>query len=87
MLTTVVVTLCHALAGIPGPVCREEIVTDSRTSEVTMMSSMLSQPAVAEWKSESIYRGDDWKISRIVRPRSLRRQKSSVNRIHNAYTK
>jgi hypothetical protein len=66
MLITVVVTLCHALAGIPGPVCREGIVTDSRTSEVTMMSCMLSQPALAKWKSESIYRGDDWKISRIT---------------------
>jgi hypothetical protein len=66
MLITVVVTLCHALAGIPGPVCREGIVTDSRTSEVTMMSCMLSQPALAKWKSESIYRGADWKISRIT---------------------
>jgi hypothetical protein len=66
MFTTVVVTLCHALAGIPGPVCREEIVTDSGTSEVSMMSCILSQPALAGWKSESIYRGDDWKISRIT---------------------
>jgi hypothetical protein len=33
--------------------------------ELPMQSCMLSQPALADWKERSIYRGDQWWISRI----------------------
>ena len=32
-----------------------------------MQACMLSQPALADWKAHSIYRGDQWKIGRIKR--------------------
>jgi hypothetical protein len=33
--------------------------------DMSMQSCMLSQPALAEWKDRSIYRGASWWISRI----------------------
>ena len=53
MQITIVAILCHGLAGIAAPVCREEIVTKD---EMPMQACMLSQPALAEWKAASIYR-------------------------------
>jgi hypothetical protein len=61
VIITVVATLCHALAAIPQPVCREEII--ARTD--TMGACLVGQPAVAAWKSHSIFRSDAWSIARI----------------------
>jgi hypothetical protein len=47
MQITVVALMCHALASIPQPVCREEIVVKD---EMPMQACMLSQPALADWK-------------------------------------
>jgi hypothetical protein len=62
MQITIVAIMCHGLAGIAAPVCREEIVIKD---EMPMQACMLSQPALAEWKAASIYRADSWWISRI----------------------
>ena len=34
-------------------------------NNMPMQSCMLSQPALAEWKERSIYRGEQWRVSRI----------------------
>jgi hypothetical protein len=62
MIITVVATLCHTLGAIPQPVCREEIVVQE---DMAMQACFLSQPALAQWKEASIYRGDNWTIQRI----------------------
>jgi len=62
MKLSVVVTLCHALTGIPGPVCREEIVY---TDDMPMQACIFSQAAVAEWKAASIYKADEWTVQGI----------------------
>lgn len=61
MQITVVVVVCHALAGISSPVCREEIV--ARIDAI--QACMIGQPAIADWKSHSIYNGPQWTIARI----------------------
>jgi hypothetical protein len=53
MQITVVALMCHTLASIPQPVCREEIVVKD---EMPMQACMLSQPAIADWKRRSIFR-------------------------------
>ena len=64
MLITIVASLCHSLAGIPAdiPVCHEEIVAQQ---VMPMQACMMGQPEIADWKEKSIYRGDQWTISRI----------------------
>ena len=71
MQITVVAVMCHydrsdrpacRSAPLPDPVCREVIVIKD---DMPMQSCMLSQPALADWKGRSIYRGDQWWISRI----------------------
>lgn len=62
MQITVVVMMCHALAGISAPVCREEIVIKD---EMPMQACMFSQPALAKWKATSIYRSNAWWIGRV----------------------
>jgi hypothetical protein len=62
MQISIVLTLCHSLAGIPAPVCREEIVIKD---EMPMQACMLSQAAIAEWKANSIYRGEGWTVARF----------------------
>lgn len=51
-MITVVALLCHSLAGIPAPVCREEIITQQN---MPMTACMMGQPEVADWKEKSIY--------------------------------
>jgi hypothetical protein len=43
-------------------VCREVIVIQN---DMPMQACMLSQPALADWKERSIYRGEQWRVSRI----------------------
>jgi hypothetical protein len=70
MQITVVAVMCHTLGAFvpesvgtaPDPVCREVIVIQD---EMPMQACMLSQPALADWKERSIFRGDQWLISRI----------------------
>lgn len=62
MQITVVVSICHALAGITASVCREEVVTKD---DMPMQACLISQAAIADWKSRSIYRGDQWTVGRI----------------------
>ena len=62
MQITVVALMCHTLASIPQPVCREEIVVKD---DMPMQACMLSQPALADWKAHSIYSGEQWAIGRI----------------------
>jgi hypothetical protein len=47
MQIAVVALMCHTLASIPQPVCREEIVVKD---EMPMQACMLSQAALADWK-------------------------------------
>jgi hypothetical protein len=63
MIVTVAATVCHMLGTISQPVCREEIVTKT---DMPMQACMMgSQIGVADWKEKSIYRGDNWHVSRI----------------------
>ena len=62
MKITVVASVCHALTNISAPVCHEEIVVQD---DMPMQMCLLSQPAIAEWKANSLYRGDQWTINRI----------------------
>jgi hypothetical protein len=59
MQITVVATLCHALAALPQPVCHEVIVIKD---DMPMQACMLSQPALADWKSRTVYAGREWFI-------------------------
>ena len=54
--------MCHSLASIPQPVCREEIVVKD---EMPMQTCLRSQAAIADWKAHSIYSGEQWAIGRI----------------------
>jgi hypothetical protein len=62
MQITVVALMCHTLASIPQPVCREEIVVKD---EMPMQACILSQAALADWKAHSIFAGEQWAIGRI----------------------
>lgn len=62
MKITVVAVVCHMLSPIPDPVCREEIVA---AEDMPMEACIMSQAAIADWKSRSIFRGDQWSIARI----------------------
>ena len=70
MQITIVAVMCHTLGAIipqsvdtlADPLCREVIVIKD---EMPMQSCMISQPALADWKERSIYRGDQWWISRV----------------------
>lgn len=62
MKITVAVILCHALAPIPSPVCREEVVVQQ---DMSMQACMMAQPAIADWKNHSIFRGDNWQVTRF----------------------
>jgi hypothetical protein len=62
MQISVVVVMCHSLAAISQPVCREEIVAKD---DMPMQMCILSQAALADWKVKSIFRSDEWKIARI----------------------
>lgn len=56
---SVVVMLCHSLLNISAPICHEEIVVKQ------MMSAeqcSMSQPAIAEWKNQSIFKSDEWSV-------------------------
>jgi hypothetical protein len=59
---TVVALMCHTLASIPQPVCREEIVVKD---EMPTQACMLSQAALADWKEHSIYADEQWAIGRV----------------------
>lgn len=60
MQISLVVSMCHALAAIPQPVCHEVIVIKD---EMPMQLCMLAEPALADWKAHSIYRGEQWSIA------------------------
>lgn len=62
MQITIVVSICHALAGITSPVCHEEIVAKQ---DMPMQACLISQVAIADWKAKSLYRGDQWHVERI----------------------
>jgi hypothetical protein len=70
MQITVVAVMCHTIGAVapqsvgtlPDPVCREVIVIQN---DMPMQACMLSQPALADWKERSIYRGEQWRVSRI----------------------
>ena len=62
MQITVVVVICHALAGISSDVCHEEIAAKD---DMPMQACMISQAAIADWKEKSKFRGDQWHIARI----------------------
>ncbi len=70
MQITVVAVMCHTIGAVtpqsvgtlPDPVCREVVVIQN---DMPMQACMLSQPALADWKERSIYRGEQWRVSRI----------------------
>jgi hypothetical protein len=70
MQMTVVAVMCHTISATitqsvgtqPDSICREVIVIKD---DMSLQACMLSQPALADWKERSVYRGDQWRISRI----------------------
>ncbi len=61
MQITVVVTLCHTLAAILTPVCKEASVY---TGDMSMNACAISQAAIADWKSRSIFR-NEMRLARV----------------------
>jgi hypothetical protein len=62
-MLTLVVLICHLIEGISSPICHEEIVAKA---EIAMMACQTgNQPIIAQWKADSIYRGDQWVITEI----------------------
>ena len=61
-MITIVVTVCHLIAGEPD-ICYDRVVGRTDTATRIMVSCEMSQPALAEWKGHSIYAGDDWWIA------------------------
>jgi hypothetical protein len=55
MFLAIVVTVCHIAGG-----CREVVAAQEQ-----MPACIISQSAVADWKEHSLYRGDQWSISRM----------------------
>ena len=78
MLTTLVAVLCHALSGVPAPVCLEEIVTTSdyptlagkadapiTVPGLTFQACQINgQAAIAEWMSEHPLYHSGWWLER-----------------------
>lgn len=70
MQITVVAVMCHTLGAVVAqsigtqdqPYCREVVVI---RQDMPMQACMLSQPALADWKANSIYKSDSWRIERI----------------------
>jgi len=65
MFITLVAVLCHTLAGMPEPVCVEEIVTDSAMDgRLTWVSCQIdAQAGIAAWLSDNPeYR--NWTLAR-----------------------
>ena len=56
MQISVVAVMCHSLAAISQPVCREEIVVKD---DMPKQMCILSQAALANWKVRSIFRSDE----------------------------
>jgi hypothetical protein len=59
---TIVALMCHTMTGINAPVCREEVVLKQ---DMPMQACVFSQPAIAEWKERTIFRGSNWTVQRI----------------------
>lgn len=64
-MITVVAIMCQLLGNIAEPVCREEVVTKTDGDSGTQVC-MLGQAALAQWKTNSIYRDDKWFIQRVL---------------------
>ena len=70
MQITVVAVMCLVLGAVVAEgvgtlseaVCREVIVVKQ---DMPMQACMLSQSALADWKANSIYKTDDWRVARI----------------------
>lgn len=63
-MITVVALMCHMLGAIPEPVCFETVVAKV---EMGMMECQVgAQVAVADWKANSIYAGEQWSVQRII---------------------
>jgi hypothetical protein len=65
MPLTVIAVLCHVLAGIADPVCREETVTRQSDAATSCPQLLSNQAALAQWKANSNFSGDDWRIAAI----------------------
>jgi hypothetical protein len=60
MKMSVVALMCHSIAGISQPVCREEIVV--RQDLPMQACGFLAQQIIADWKERTIYRGEQWTV-------------------------
>ena len=80
MMLSLVVTVCHLTMADPIPadndptvdpeglrpitnmeLCHEEVIMEADGS---MQACIISQPALADWKGHSRFRGPQWRISR-----------------------
>lgn len=62
-MITVMVLMCHLLAGLTEPVCHEVVVARLEMSKMACQVS--AQAGVAQWKATSLYRGDNWIVREI----------------------
>lgn len=62
MIIQVVLKLCHALIGSDVEVCREEIALET---DMSMQSCIMSQAALADWQSKSMFPAPEWRIAGI----------------------
>ena len=64
MQISIIAVVCHALAGAPSDLCHEELITKTEM-ENSIIACALTQPALAEWKMNSKFAGDQWYVKRV----------------------
>jgi len=62
-MISVVALMCHALTS--GPLCHEVVVASLEDDNNAKQVCNLGQAALAEWKANSKFAGDDWYIGRF----------------------
>jgi hypothetical protein len=65
-MITVLALICRLSVADEPEVCYERVVVRQDSMVTVMVACELSQAAIAKWKSESIYSGPEWYISRIT---------------------
>lgn len=63
MKLVLVASICHAVSGMPAPVCHEEIALN--TYEGSPQTCMFAQAILAQWKANSKYADDEWSIGKF----------------------
>lgn len=64
MQISIVAIVCHMIAAAPSDVCHEELIMKTETDGSSILACS-NQAAIAEWKMNSKFAGNQWWIKRI----------------------